>query len=392
MNNVLRYVLVVATTLVVLVLLWQFRIALLLFALSLAVAAALRPSINRLSGPRVSRRLALAIVYFLLVISILGFLVLIGQPLARDLQNATDDFVTGYESAVAVWPDQGSMFQQMLAEQLPPSDELYNALTSPDGVPALEGIFGAAQDFFSILGRIAIIIILSLYWSVDQLRFERLGLSLLPKEIHPRALHVWRTVEGAVGAHLRSEVVQSVLAGLLLGLAYWLMGIRYPALFTLWAAIARLIPWLGVVIAALPLLFVEMGSSPLVSLTATIYTVGILLILKIVVEPRYFRRERYSSLLIVIFVIILAESFGVVGVMLAPLLALTLQILFEQLYPVTSRRYSREMLEKVIELRRRLRETRRTLQQSATRSRESALVMDKLNYLMKRVAEYIQEY
>jgi len=390
MRRLTWYVVVAAITLVILISLWQFSIAIVLFALSLAVAAALRPSINYLAGKKISRRLALGIVYALLIVSIAAFLLLIIPPLGGDLQRATDDFVTGYERALTVWPREGTAFQQVLAEQLPPAADLYQALTSPEGVPALEGVFGAAQNFFSILGRIALIIILSLYWSADQLRFERLGLSLLPTEHHPKALQVWRSVEGAVGAYLRSEVIQSVLAGLLLGMGYSLMGLRYPVLFTLWGAIARLIPWFGVAIATLPLFLIEMGNSPLLGFLATAYTIGVLLLLKMVIEPRFFHRQRYSSLLIVIFVVILAESFGVIGVMLAPLLAVTLQILFQQLYPMSRGRFSPELLEKAMELRKRLGEVRRRVQ--SARSRQTALVMNKLSYLVKQVTDYIQEY
>jgi predicted PurR-regulated permease PerM len=390
MRRLTWYVVVVAITLVILISLWQFSIAIVLFALSLAVAAALRPSINYLAGKKIPRRLALGIVYALLIASIAAFLILIIPPLGGDLQKATDDFVIGYERALAVWPREGTLFQQVLAEQLPPAADLYQALTSPEGVPALAGVFGAAQNFFSILGRIALIIILSLYWSADQLRFERLGLSLLPAEYHPKALQVWRSVEAAVGAYLRSEVIQSVLAGVLLGMAYSLMGVRYPALFTLWGAITRLIPWFGVVIATLPLFLVEMGNSPLLGFLATVYTIGVLLLLKMVIEPRFFHRQRYSSLLIVIFVVILAESFGVTGVMLAPLLAVTIQILFQQLYPMQRRRFSPELLEKAMELRKRLAEVGRQIQ--GRRARQAALIMNKLNYLVKRVTDYIQEY
>jgi predicted PurR-regulated permease PerM len=390
MKKLIRASIAIATTLVILILVWQFSSAIVLFALSLAVAAALRPSINYIAQQRKSKKLALGIVYTLLIGLVVGLLLLTSQFLARDLQIATDDFVTAYERALTVWPQDGTLFQQVLAEQLPPSADLYQTLTSPEGVPALAGIFGVAQNLLSILGRMALIIILSLYWSADQLRFERLGLSLLPNESRPKALHVWRSVEAAVGAYLRSEVVQTILAGLLLGLGYWLMGVRYPMLFTLWGAIARLIPWFGVMIAALPLVVVEMTNSPLVGLAATIYTVGLLLLLKIVIEPRYFHRQSYSLLLFVVFVIILAESFGVIGVMLAPLLAVTVQILFQELYPIPSRKFSSERLDKVIELRQRLAEVRRQIQGS--RSRQTALIVNRLNYLVKQIAEYIQEY
>ncbi|HLF75334.1 MAG TPA: AI-2E family transporter [Anaerolineales bacterium] len=390
MRKIIRYSLAVATTLVILILLWQFSIAIVLFVLSLALAGALRPTINYLAERRKSKRLALGIVYTLLVGSILAFLLLIGQLLPRDLQRATDDFVTAYERAITIWPNEGTLFQQVLAEQLPPAADLYQGLTRPEGVPALEGIFGAAQDFFSILGNIAVIIILSLYWTADQLRFERLGLSLLPAEYRPKALHVWRFVEAEVGAYLRSEIIQSLFAGLFLGAGYWLMGVSYPVLFTLWGALARLIPWFGVLIATLPLLLIEAANFLLAGRSAAVYAICILLLLQMVIEPRFFRRQRYSSLLIIIFVIILAELFGVIGVMLAPLLAVTSQILFQQLYPISSQRSSREALEQIIELRKRLAQVQSEIRGS--HSRQSTLIVNKLNHLVKQVTDYIQEY
>ena len=66
-------------TMILLLLLWQFSVAILLFLLSLAVAAALRPLISSITGRNVPKRLALGIVYFLLIAAIAKFL-LVDQP------------------------------------------------------------------------------------------------------------------------------------------------------------------------------------------------------------------------------------------------------------------------------------------------------------------------
>src|SRR4030095_9764086 len=214
MIKVLQYAVVVVTTLVVLVILWQFAGSLVLFVLSLAVAAVLRPFITSLTSKRVSKRMALGIVYTFVVLSLVVFFLLIGPSLLHDLQIVTNDFVSNYDYTKQEWSRTGSLFQQTLAEQLPPSVELFKALTSiEDGTSVLTGVFAVAQNFFSSLGNVAIVIILSLYWSADQLRFERLGLSLLQDEYHPKALQVWRSVETRVGAYLRGELLQSILTG-----------------------------------------------------------------------------------------------------------------------------------------------------------------------------------
>ncbi len=388
MSKVIWYIIVAATTLVVLILLWQFRIAIVLFFLSLAVAAALRPLINNITKYNLSRQFALAIVYLMVVGSIVGLFLLISPPLGRDLQSLIENFVTGYEYMKTNWPLTGTLFQKALAEQLPPSKDLYEALTGDVGAAALKGIFGVAQNFFTILGNIAIIVILSLYWSADQLRFERLSISLLRAEHHPKALLVWRSIEVGVGGYLRSQFIQSLFAGLILGLGYWGLGIRYPVLLALWAALARPIPWLGALIAVIFPLIVGMSISPALGLAAAMYTIGVLLLLRLVFEPRFFRGQRYSPLLIILFVIALAQLLGIIGVVLAPPLAVTVQILFQQLYPLPPRSFSQEMLEKAMNLKNRLKEVREHIQNAP---REITILTDRMNRLIDRTIDYIQE-
>jgi predicted PurR-regulated permease PerM len=251
-------------------------------------------------------------------------------------------------------------------------------------------VFGIAQNFFTIIGQIAIVIVLSLYWSADQFRFERFALSLIPEEYHPKALHVWRSVEAGVGEYLRSEIIQSVIAGLLLWLGYSVLGIRYPVLLALWGAIVRLIPWFGALIAVFPALFLGIGISSTVGILATLYTIGILLTLKLVVEPRFFPRYKYSSLLIVLFVIALAETFGFTGVVLAPPLAVAVQILFRHLYPFVTPSFSNEMSEQVGDIRKRLFELKRRLQRS--HNRESVRLVERLQRLLNQTTDTLQEY
>ena len=380
----------VIATLLVLLLLWQFGAAILLFLLSLGVAAAIRPLISSLTGKIISKRIALGIVYALLISAILSSIFLISESLFQDLQNITDDFVTGYDRAKLEWPERGTLFQQALAEQLPPSTDLYQTLTSKDGTPILQNILGAAQNFLSMLGNIAIILVLSLYWSADQLRFERLGLSLLPTRYHPRAVLVWRSLEEGVGAYLRSEFLQSALAGFVLWAGYSTIHIKYATLLAVWGAIARLIPWFGALIAVLPVIFVGVGISSSLGIWATIYTVAVLLLLKLFIEQRFFPRGQYSSLLIVLFAIGMAQAFGFIGVILAPPFAVSIQILFQQLYPFSVQKTSVQLLEKTMEVRKRLAAVRRHIPRLV--KQELSPLMQRFHRLVRRTIYHIQEY
>jgi predicted PurR-regulated permease PerM len=79
----------------------------------------------------------------------------------------------------------------------------------------------------------AVILFLSIYWIINQIHFERLWLSLLPTGLRRQARDIWRTIEIDLGAYMRSELFQSLAAGLLLGLGYWALGSPYPVLLAL---------------------------------------------------------------------------------------------------------------------------------------------------------------
>jgi predicted PurR-regulated permease PerM len=161
-------------------------------------------------------------------------------------------------------------------------------------------------------------------------------------------------------------------------------------LLGLWGAIFRLVPWFGAVIAVLPALFVGLSSSPLLGLLALLYAAGIMLTLQLVIEPRFFPRYKYSSLLIVLFVIALAQAFGFIGVILAPPLAVAVQILFRHLYPLATPTFSTETAEQVAGIKERLSQLKRRIQDP--RQRQIFRLINRLDRLVNRATDYLQEY
>jgi predicted PurR-regulated permease PerM len=158
----------------------------------------------------------------------------------------------------------------------------------------------------------------------------------------------------------------------------------------LWGAIVRLIPWFGALIAIFPALFIGIGVSTSLGILATIYTFGILLALILIVEPRFFPRYKYSSLLTVLFVVALAESFGFIGVVLAPLLAVAVQILFQNLYPAVVPTFPMEISQQAMGINKRLLELKRRVQNS--HNRENMRLIGRLHSLVSRTNDYLQEY
>jgi predicted PurR-regulated permease PerM len=329
LKRIVWYAVVVLTTITFLVVLWQFRRALVLFLLSLAVSAAFRPLINYFVQRRIPRNIALILSYVLVIGVVAGVLVIVSEPLARDLALLSNRLAIGYEQIKARWPVSGTQFERSLAELLPPSDELYAGLAGERGVEMGQAVLGVTSNALAFGGNLALILILSLYWSADSIHFERLLLSLIPVEQRARVRSIWNGIEKGVGAYIRSELIQSFLAGILLWVGYRLMGLEYPVLLALVGSIVWLIPWFGALLAVVPALLAGLSGGVGLAILAAAYTIVVLIVQEWVIEPRIFWRQSYSSLALVIFILILTDSFGLVGLILAPLVSAALQIVFK---------------------------------------------------------------
>jgi putative permease len=329
MSRLARYTAVVAATLTLLLLLWQFWEVILLFVLSLFVAAAVRPLINRLTQRRFGRAQAILVVYLSGLLLAVVLIYSLGPTFTTELQEMGNKAAIAYEVTHPRWAE-GQLWQQAIAGRLPNAPQLVELITSgSDAVVRI--LFGVAQNLFTVLAGLIVILVFSVYWSIDQTRFERLWLSVLPADRRTWARNVWHAIETGVGAYIRSELIQAVLAFLLLGLGYTLLDLSYPLTLALLGGLAWLIPLIGAVFIVVPVLLVGLVNGWLVAGTAVVYTLIVLLALERVIEPRIFRQRRYSPILVILTLFVMAQVLGIVGLILAPTIAAALQILFNAL-------------------------------------------------------------
>lgn len=331
MKRLAFYTIIIAATLALLILLWQFRSVVILLILSLVLTAALRPSVDFFAARGMRPGLARALTY-LLLIGIVGLgLFLISGPLLEELRVLSNYLVVVYDNTYRAW-SAGSGLQQAITGRLPAPDQLDEIMGGPAGGTALQLLFGVTQNAATIAAGLVIVTALSLYWSADRSHFERLWLSLLPAGRRVQARRIWQKTEGTMGAYMRSEVIQSFLAVVLLVVGYTIIGNDYPILTGLLAGIAWLIPLVGFVFAALISFLFGLASNgglqPAVA--SLVLTIAVLAFLEFVIEPRLFRRSQFSGVLIIVAIVMMVDAYGLTGFLIAPPLAVAAQVLAGQ--------------------------------------------------------------
>jgi putative permease len=337
LKRIAWYTILVLLTLTGLVLLWQFREVLVIFLLSLAVSSALYPMIDYLTERKLPRKVALALSYLTALGVVAGLLLIISGPLVHELGQVSNQIAISYEQTRSSWLQYGTTFQQTLAGVVPPAEEIFSKMGNEGGVWLFQGLMNITTNLVGFFGSLGLVLILSLYWSVDRLHFERLLLSLIPVDQRARVRMIWRGIEKGVGAYFRSELIQSLLAGFLLWFGYRLMGLNYPVLLAVVGALVWLIPWFGAVIAMIPPFLVGLSSGLPLGILAALYTLFVLVVQEYIIEPRIFRRKSYSAVILVLVILMLTDAFGLVGLLLAPLLSAFIQNIFKYLLqpPIT---------------------------------------------------------
>jgi predicted PurR-regulated permease PerM len=325
---------VVLATLLGVALLWALRGAVVLFALSLALSAALRPIVDHLTERGWSQSLAMATVYIATVLDAAVLAYVLGAQAIVELPRAASELLTAYELAARTWPRAGE-FRAFVAEHMPPPGELDKLLAGV--APGLaRGAVGSTLSVLDLLGSALAVLALSIYWGANRNAFERVWLSLLPVDRRMRARSVWTATRLAAGAHLRHEVGQSALAATALALGFWAMGSDYWAVPAIAVAVLRLIPLLGIAMAIVAAGAGGLATSPNHALVAAGMTLVVLLTVRLVIAPRVFQPPRLNPILAVMVVLAMAQTYGVAGIVFAPLIAAATQTCFSELVAPTA--------------------------------------------------------
>lgn len=320
----------VMTTLLAVVVFWQFRIVAVYIMASLALAAMVRPLILDWKKYGWVMRVVLILLY-LVGLGGFGFLfVFVGRYAINDIQQLIETLSVRDAWRLPLWLE-GSSFQKLLVTWLPVPTALFEAMIGEQGQFVLPAMLNFTEGIGTFVSGILLILFLSIYWSINQIHFERLWLSLLPSEQRKHAREIWRTIEPDLGAYTRSELIQSLLAVLLLGIGYWLLGSPYPVLLAVLGALAWLVPVVGAALAVIPPLLIGLLTSLPLSLFTVLYTLIILAALQMLVEPRLYKRNWDNPILTLIIMLAMADAFGLIGVIIAPPVSAVLQIVWNLL-------------------------------------------------------------
>ena len=320
---------IVLLVLTFLVIVWRLQNVVFIFLIALIIATALEQPVDVLTARGAPRWLAVLLLYGATLLSFVAIAAFVMTPLTREIDPFVQELLSRYSTIERQLAQMADERRVVFVGRLPTTDSVAAMIVANPETGVADGIMAGAQRLLGMTGELALGLVIAIYWSMDSTRFERLWLSLFTPLRRTQARRFLSRLERNVGAYVRSEVLQTLLAGALLTALYALVGVRFPFLLATFVALTWLVPIYGGALAVILAATVGWFTGWPTAALATGATLLVLMLMEYAVQPRLYAGRRYWGLLAVILMLMLGDVFGVLGLLLAPPVAFVVQMVID---------------------------------------------------------------
>ena len=298
---------------------------LVVIVVALILVGTLNPAVSWLQRHRLNRTVAIAIVF-----SVCG-IVLVGAALIT-----IPALVAQVSETIEHLPEiQKSLARTLEAHHL--TEPLANAirtfkpedrLRSLNLTTALTTSLGVVE----VIGYAATSVVLAIYFIADGERTRGALYALFPRRFHLRLARVLLNLETIVGGYLRGQIITSVAIGLFTFALLEITRVPNALALAAFAALTDVIPFVGGLLATTPAVLVALTRGSAVTTIVLVAMIGYQELESRVIVPRvYGQALRLSSAVVVIALLVGGKVGGIIGALLALPIAAALRMLIEEL-------------------------------------------------------------
>jgi predicted PurR-regulated permease PerM len=335
-----RSILLVATLVLLSLLIYQLRSVIIQLLLAVLLAAAATPMVNALTrserapGRRWRPRRGLAaLVLFLgaVVLLALGVLTIVATvtPDVNELATSLPGYAGRLQSAVDELVARDPDLANRLSGALPSLQDLSGGTIGLAGQASR--LLGVATSFLGGVLYVLFSLILALYLTIDGERIRRYLILFLPLDRQDQALSVTERIGVRLGAWARGEAVLGAIIGSMTWLGATLLGLPYAGALALIAGVGELVPNLGPIVAAIPLIIVGLMVSPTHGLLALALAVVIQQLENNLIVPRVMSQAvDLHPVAVMVAILAGAELLGIPGALLAVPVVASLSVVVDE--------------------------------------------------------------
>ena len=294
---------------------------------SFIIAAALSPTVDRLTKWKVPRTISIILIY-LLVLSLLGGIVyFVLPPMITQIKQLAESLPAYFTAFTDLLKNlrEGSINGVLNASQ----DSL-NSISNFLGQIA-NNLFNTTIGFFSGAAAIVMVFILTLYFLLDENGIKKFFVSLFPVKQKNQMIAIANKMGIKLGGWLRGQIVLALAVGLVVYIGLLIIGMPYALTLGILAGALEIIPVIGPIIAAIPAILIAFTISPTAALIVTAFYILVQEMENKLLVPKIMQYAvGLNPVTIIIIILIGAKLMGILGILLSIPVASVIYVLLEE--------------------------------------------------------------
>ncbi|WP_410514620.1 AI-2E family transporter [Paenibacillus sp. BR2-3] len=296
----------------------------------------LRPLVNYMEKKKINRTLSILLLY----LAIIGLFILFWALVWPTLQEQIQNFMKNAPYLVQGLQDQFNQLRKTpvlsrffqgesdLATRL--SEYLNNAIT---------WVTNSMSNLITVISGIVVVIatlpIILYYMLKDGHKLSPIVQSLIPRKYRKEGQETLKDIDAALSSFIVTRVLLNVILGILLYIGFLIIGLPYSLLLAVISVPLNFIPFVGSLLAAIPVLIVGFIESPTLALWALVIVIIAQQIQDNVLSPIiYGKRLDVHPLTTVLLVLIGGDFYGIIGVLIALPVYMIVKIIFLRIYEI----------------------------------------------------------
>ena len=232
---------------------------LILFGLGAVLAFALAAPVDGLTGRIGNRAAAMAIVYLLAAVVLVGGLTLLAGPFAVQAAALVGDLPKYATELQTRLPQmQGFLADYGIQTDIDQVKAGATGAVQQGGTEVLGRLLGTLAEVGGLLLDAVLVLVISVYLVADGTRLRERSLAIVPAVYRDRTLFFQANVARVLGGYLRGQLTLAAIVGLATGVGMSLLGLPYAIVLGVLAGLFELVPMFGPILSAVPAIIVAL--------------------------------------------------------------------------------------------------------------------------------------
>ncbi|KUP21329.1 AI-2E family transporter [Paenibacillus sp. DMB5] len=296
----------------------------------------LRPLVRFLEKHKLNRALSILLIYLVFAGLFVLFWILIWPTLREQFQNFIDNMpylVEGMQNQFNQLrndPSLSRFFQGNtdLSDKI--SEYVSNTITWMTN--SMSNLIGVVSSIVVVIATLPIILY---YMLKDGHKLSPILLGLFPRKYRKEGQDMLSDIDSALSGFIVTRVILNVVLGIMLYIGFLFIGLPYSLLLAVISIPLNFIPYVGSLLASIPVLIVGFIESPSMAIWSLVIILVAQQIQDNVLSPIIYGKSLdVHPLTTVVIVLVGGDFYGIIGVLIALPVYMIAKIIFMRIYEI----------------------------------------------------------